>query len=57
MNNTLTRILLFMCVFVILVLPGYLAAKTEILEWIFVYVPVLSFLVTYYMDNVERQNK
>lgn len=56
MTNTFTRILLFMFVFGLLILPGYLAAKTKILEWIFGYIPVLSLLITYYMDGVERGN-
>lgn len=54
MTNTFTRILLFMFVFGLIVLPGYLAARTGVLEWVFGYVPILSFLVTYYMDSVER---
>ena len=57
MTNTFARILLFMFVFGMIVLPGYLAAKTGILEWVFGYIPVLSFLVTYYMDNLERESK
>lgn len=54
MNKTLIRLLLFNLILGILITPLYFMLKTGVVELLFVYVPLLSFLITLYMDNLEK---
>jgi len=55
MSSTLIRIVLFNLVFGLLITPLYLVLKTQIFEFLFLYVPLLSIVVAAYMDATESK--
>jgi len=57
MNQLTVRVLVFNCLFVCLVLPLYLVVKFRVPEFLWLYVPFLSFWCVALLGEVEDRSK
>jgi len=57
MSSTLLRILIFHLVFGLLATPLYLIFKTGILEFMWIYVPLLSIGLSTYMELQDGRQR
>lgn len=57
MNQLTVRILVFNCLFACLVLPSYLFVKFGVPEFLWLYVPFLSFWSVALLGEVEEHSK